>query len=255
MIRSRNKTTHFQELLKVIEAKKSGGGGGGSGTVNSIVAGDNITVDNTDPENPEISADVGVKDLTAGSAKVLIDKTNPANPKIDVTGFLEDVESATARLTIDKTNPEKPLLDVNGFLEDITSANSKLTIDKTIPEKPSLTVSGFLEDVIAGANITIDKSNPAKPIINATGGGGGGSSLQSHVERIVIDNTILTNKEVTMPFTINEPSKIQVTIWGGVLQMLNVDYVINGNTISWAGLALEILLNNTDVLVVTYVGN
>lgn len=194
MIRSRNKSTAFQELLKVIETKKSGTGGG----VSSIVGGDNVTVDTTDPENPEINVDVGIKNLVSESAKVTVDKTDPDNTKINVTGFVEDI--------------------------------------------------------LEGANIVIDRTNPAKLIISSTGGGGGGSLLQSYVERITINNTIIADKKITLSFTVNEPSKIQVSVWGGILQLPNIDYTVDGNDIKWESLALELLLNNTDVMVVTYVG-
>lgn len=48
-------------VLEVVDGKVVGwaaesGGGGGSGIVETIVAGTNVTVDDTDPANPEVSA-------------------------------------------------------------------------------------------------------------------------------------------------------------------------------------------------------
>lgn len=49
------------------------------------------------------------------------------------------------------------------------------------PSIPVAWVEGspFLQDVIAGGNVTIDKTNPLKPIISAAGSGGGGGSVLS----------------------------------------------------------------------------
>jgi nucleoside phosphorylase len=58
--------------------------GGGGGTVDSIVAGDGIDVDDTDPANPIVS-NIGVITVTAG-ANVTVDDTDPQNLIISATG-------------------------------------------------------------------------------------------------------------------------------------------------------------------------
>lgn len=63
------------------------GGGGGGGQVDSVTAGEGIAVDNTDPENPEVSVDFSVAEykLTAGTG-IAIDRTDPDAPVISATG-------------------------------------------------------------------------------------------------------------------------------------------------------------------------
>lgn len=73
------------------------GGGGGGGTVDSVVAGTNITVDATDPANPIVSASgaLGVASVTAGNANITIGGTG-ANPTVAVTGGTFDASGAAA---------------------------------------------------------------------------------------------------------------------------------------------------------------
>jgi hypothetical protein len=64
-------------------------GGGGGGIVESIVAGANVTVDDTDPANPIVAASGGgsgiVESIVAG-ANVTVDDTDPANPIVAASG-------------------------------------------------------------------------------------------------------------------------------------------------------------------------
>ena len=68
-------------------------------TIKTIVAGDNITIDNSDPKNPIISSTGGgsggsgtLKSIQSGSNNVTIDNTDIANPKISVRDtFTSDI--------------------------------------------------------------------------------------------------------------------------------------------------------------------
>jgi hypothetical protein len=51
-------------------------------SVQSIVAGGNVSVDNTDPENPVVSAS-GIQSVAAGG-NVIVDNTDPENPIVSV---------------------------------------------------------------------------------------------------------------------------------------------------------------------------
>lgn len=60
-------------------------------SVQSVTAGTNVTVDNTDPANPIITATGGsgsgtVDSIGASDSTITVDDTDPANPKIKVTG-------------------------------------------------------------------------------------------------------------------------------------------------------------------------
>lgn len=70
-------------------------GGGGGGGVASVVAGTNVTVDDTDPANPIVSSSGGggaVDSVVAGFS-IAVDSTDPANPVISVTGSIGGVAS------------------------------------------------------------------------------------------------------------------------------------------------------------------
>lgn len=60
-------------------------GASGGGVVDSIVAGDNVSVDNTDPANPVVSAAGGIASIVAG-ANVTVDNTDPLNPVVSAAG-------------------------------------------------------------------------------------------------------------------------------------------------------------------------
>lgn len=72
-------------------------------------------------------------------------------------------------------------------------------------------------------------------------------------EEITITNTMLLNKQLTLE---NVPSdgKVQMGIFRGCDQQQNVDFVLlpNSNVISWDGLALELLLEENDVVFFNY---
>lgn len=62
---------------------------------------------------------------------------------------------------------------VGGISEIV--AGSGISVNSSDPAKPVVANSGIL-GLSAGSNISIDATDPANPIISATGGGGGGSS-------------------------------------------------------------------------------
>ncbi|MCB1712245.1 MAG: hypothetical protein KDH96_07155 [Candidatus Riesia sp.] len=69
---------------------------GGSGGIQSIVAGANITIDNTDPSNPVISStggSGGIDSVVAGNG-ITVNTTDPDNPVINSTG-LESLNEGT----------------------------------------------------------------------------------------------------------------------------------------------------------------
>lgn len=55
---------------------------GSAGVVQSVVAGSNVSVDDTDPENPIVSAS-GVQSVVAGTG-ISVDDTDPENPIVNV---------------------------------------------------------------------------------------------------------------------------------------------------------------------------
>jgi hypothetical protein len=56
-----------------------------AGFVESVVAGENIEVDDSDPHNPVVSAPHVVTEIISGSSNVAIDSSNPSAPSISVS--------------------------------------------------------------------------------------------------------------------------------------------------------------------------
>jgi uncharacterized protein (TIGR02145 family) len=74
--------------------------------------------------------------------------------------------------------------------------------------------SGILQDIIAGANITIDKTDPQNPIINASGGGSSGLTTTTLSGATILNTTydvVLcgggTSYTVTLPAALSNPDK------------------------------------------------
>lgn len=69
------------------------------GLVDSVVAGDNITVDNTDPANPIITGENGGVQSVTGSTNIDVDNTDPNNPVVSLIGIID-----AGTITISTTN-------------------------------------------------------------------------------------------------------------------------------------------------------
>ena len=77
--------------------------------VQSVVAGSNVTVDNTDPRNPVVSAAGGggtgtVETIVAGT-NITVDDTDPANPIVSATGIAAKAPLDSPGLTGVPTTP------------------------------------------------------------------------------------------------------------------------------------------------------
>lgn len=77
--------------------------------VESVVAGDNVTVDNADRSNPTVSSS-GVQQVIAGD-NVTVNSTDPEKPVVSSTGVQEVV--AGTGIGVNSTDPEKPVVSVN----------------------------------------------------------------------------------------------------------------------------------------------
>lgn len=138
--------------------------GGPGGGIESVVAGANVTVDDTDPVNPVVSADVGTSDLAT-----LVDTTDPR---------LSDARTPTAHASTHATGGTDPLAPAS-----IGAANASHTHtvgDLTATGTPDATTflrgdgawtapSGGVEAVVAGPGISVDVSDPLRPIVGSTG--------------------------------------------------------------------------------------
>lgn len=98
--------------------------------------------------------------------------TNLNNDKVEKEAWKSLIE--TTKIT--KLDWIEPWAEVNVKSDwNSISWDSEILNKPTIPTKTSdLTNDSLLSDIIAGANITIDKTDPLNPIISSTWWGGGG---------------------------------------------------------------------------------
>ena len=71
-------------------------------------------------------------------------------------------------------------------------------------------------------------------------------------ETIELNQQDIDNKFVTLAQTPLVSSAVSLTIDGGIPQINNVDFKVDGNRISWSELGLDGFLEETDVLIIQY---
>ena len=84
-----------------------------------------------------------------------------------------------------------------------------------------------------------------------------GGFLIGETSGFVVDTIDLTqgdinNKFVTLSQTPLVPDAVILNIDGGIPQIKGIDFIIQGNKISWNGLGLDGFLEETDVLIIQY---
>ncbi len=218
------------------------------GLIQSIVAGANITVDNTDPANPIVTATgTGggvVVSVVAGTA-ITVDSTDPANPVVAV-----DQENLLPIETVALPDPADwtgqiiyaqgiPAVDDGPYYSDGT----------TWTLIGSGGGGGGVASVVAGANVAVDDTDPANPVVSVdTSTGGLVSSITIAPASTVTDqpvNLIGTTADPELQFNMIETSdgsgnssefggpathlrmKADDSVWTN-----NIDFLANGINLS-----------------------
>ncbi len=73
-----------------------------------------------------------------------------------------------------------------------------------------------------------------------------------HQDNFTANSMIINNKTLTLTNFPSDPSKVTVVIRQGLEQFSGIDFQVIGKTLSWNGLALEMLLQVGDFFVVRY---
>lgn len=108
-----------------------------------------------------------------------------------------------------------------------------------------LQVNGLSSDVTALEDKTDDLQDQ---IDNITGSSVSGLGRQ-YFTLTALD---ITNKFITLANTPLFPNEVDVYIYTGINQQVGVDFIINGNELSWDGLAMELLVSENSRIFVTY---
>lgn len=80
---------------------------------------------------------------------------------------------------------------------------------------------------------------------------GGGGSVP-YMQRVSIDNTIVTNKGFPLDHTPVNPQAVMLIPHGGIPQRPGLDYNVTGNSLSWNSLGLDGFLGTSDIVDVYY---
>jgi len=72
------------------------------------------------------------------------------------------------------------------------------------------------------------------------------------LETIDLTQSDIDNKFVTLSRTPLVFDAVMVNIDGGIPQINGIDFIVDGNKISWNGLGLDGFLEETDVLIIQY---
>lgn len=73
----------------------------------------------------------------------------------------------------------------------------------------------------------------------------------AHWQDILVTPTILASKTLSLEYDPIDGS-LELSIYRGVLQQRNVDYVLSGQILSWSALGLETVLEVNDIIHLTY---
>ena len=72
------------------------------------------------------------------------------------------------------------------------------------------------------------------------------------VDQIELTQEDINNKFVTLSQTPLVSDAVMVNIDGGIPQINGIDFIVDGNKVSWSDLGLDGFLEDTDVLIIQY---
>lgn len=128
--------------------------------LNSVQAGVNVTIDNTDPKNPVINSTGG-----GGGA---VDSVNGQTG--DVVLDADDIDDASTTNKFVSTAEKNAIATIGSKVASVT-AGANVTVDNTDPQNPIVSSSaagGQVDSVVAGTGISVDNTDPENPIISST---------------------------------------------------------------------------------------
>lgn len=152
----------------------------------------------------------------------------------DIEDFLESLEGLSAYeiwIALGNTGTEADFIE---YLKGERGADGKSAYEHWLDEGNVGTVQDFLDS------------------LKGEQGNTGPAGKEYKQDNFIINLQNITDKKITLSTLPLDPSKVSLTIKGGIEQWANVDFVVSGLELSWNGLALELLLEVNDYVIVRY---
>ena len=189
--------------------------------VSAVVAGTNITIDNTDPENPIVTASGGggggVSTITSSELNV----TSPSGPtvNIDASALVSATASAQGDATQALTNAASAQAAADSKVASLVAGTPNVTINNTDPQNPSVSVSQTTAGLLANIYFTADSETTTEGTFYKTDITGKGSTASSGNNNQV---TLSTNNEASLPIEFlgpiaTDPTTIPIGVYVGFL--------------------------------------
>ena len=151
-----------------------------TGTLDSVIGGTDITVDNTDPINPIVNfsgTTGGQVDSVVGGTDITVDATDPINPIVNFTGTTGgQVDSITAGTGIQVTGTATvPIVTADMTLQEVLDSGGSATVtDGTDTTKVAFETDSFTVDNLDGtltkrAFLNLTNGEALLRQLNATG--------------------------------------------------------------------------------------
>ena len=157
----------------------------------------------------------------------------------DVTEIItltnNDIQNEYAFLTREAFGVETTVLYIEGSAPQIYGVDYEILNNKV--SWSGLGLSGFLE-----ANDKLIITYESNESIG---------SVETR-ERITISAQNISQKQVVLTNSPNNPSLVKLIPDGGIYQIYGVDFSVTGQILNWSGLGLENFLESGDTLTVTY---
>lgn len=165
-----------------------------AGKLDDVVAGTNVTIDKTDPNNPIISSTA-----SGGGVSTFTELTDTPADYVGNEGKLVKVNATADGLIYgDPSGTTVSWGDISGTLSDQTDLQGALDVK--------------VDSVVAGTGITVDATDPNNPIITNTVSAYDDTAIQAEVDANTADRHSHTNEAVldatTASFTIADETKL-----------------------------------------------
>lgn len=180
-------------------------------------------VESAAPVKPQLQSGMELTTILVGFNNPLETQPMPGTPNLQQV-TLAGNKTTTPLISKDSLQAGQAASDIVGKIKA-----DNLTADRTlqIPDKDGIIAllsditgtANFIEDIIAGDNITIDKTDPKNPVISGNAGGGGGGTWGS-ITGTLSDQTDLNAALTTLQSNIDNEAGTRVSI-SGLLANLN----------------------------------